>query len=108
MSKEYSVEFRKTGMGAYTDACIQTLDGAEIHPSFSEDSRTGNHGTRRWDNLPPGAVIDYINRSNSGKTYASRTVVAAAESGEPAYAYYQNGRWDGELPCPELPFAFEL
>ena len=100
-TRTYEINTRYTGMGAHTDAVV-FVPGYQndIAPDFEESSKSGNHGFKRWDDVPAEAIIDEVDITNSGKVYGTRSCSGHSHS-------YHGGRWD--LPLEEgIPFKFNL
>ena len=89
---DYTVEGRSTGRGAFTDATV-LLPGAGLtkEPDHREASRTGNHWTTRWNDLPEGTIIFNIDITNSGKEHRSIETLHGDEL--KLRACFEHGKW---------------
>lgn len=66
---EYSIDGRSTRMGAFTDATVIGPD-KEIPPNYEEQSKTGRHWTKEWDDIS-GCLVLVEDYTNSRKNHCA-------------------------------------
>ena len=83
-SKAYilSFNYRRTGMGGFSDVVLISFRTRRIIKSILRTSRSGNHGTRSY-RLFPGKYLMYeVQRSNGGNLYGFVKIIRLDQNGQ--------------------------
>ncbi|MHC1623472.1 MAG: hypothetical protein ACXQTR_02635 [Candidatus Methanospirareceae archaeon] len=100
MIPKYEISGKSTGVGAFEDGSIVGME-----PSYVEESKTGNHWTRVYHNVPEKAIVVRWGNSRGGVPfgyveYADGTPydredaaqIVEAESGDAFFALEMRNR----------------
>jgi len=77
-----SFNYRRTGMGGFSDVILISFRTRKIIKSILRTSRSGNHGTRSY-RLFPGKYLMYeVQRSNGGNLYGFVKIIRLDQNGQ--------------------------
>ncbi len=76
-----SFDYRRTGMGGFSDSILISLRTKKPIKSRLYLSRTKRHGSRTYYLLPAKYLVYAVERSNGGHVYCTVSIIRVKEGG---------------------------